>query len=113
MTIPWMRELPSRCDHFNFVFDSGTLLPNFIFNTWEEQGYFSCSKCGKKFWESSEDHIYEMLYPEFVRILEENRMHNCNSCGLTEDCINKSEIIKWCATWKSKREVITICKLTN
>jgi hypothetical protein len=50
----WIKEFPKRCDHYNFkqeYLNGNPRYPNFYFGSWDEQGYFSCSKCGMRFWE--------------------------------------------------------------
>jgi hypothetical protein len=74
--IPWMRDLPKRCDHSDLVFGfiGGDIkLPSFAFNTWDERSYFACTRCGKKFWEGGEDG-YATLYPQFIKWLNERKV---------------------------------------
>jgi hypothetical protein len=42
-----LRELPSRCNHLD-----EDISP--ILNSWDEQGYFVCLRCGFKIWEGTQ-----------------------------------------------------------
>lgn len=68
--IPWMTEVKDRCDHYNFKLDYSDIHePTFRFGTWEEQGYFACSRCGFRVWEGQEH--YKELYQYFSKMVDE------------------------------------------
>lgn len=41
-----LRELPSRCNHLD-----EDISP--ILNSWDDQGYYVCLRCGFKIWEGT------------------------------------------------------------
>lgn len=59
--IIWMKEIPSRCDHYGYMFNACDGNVTFTFGFYGERGYYICTKCGKKFFwtDPSYSHIEE------------------------------------------------------
>lgn len=67
--VVWMKEISSRCDHYGYIYNAPT--PDqvtFLFGSWDECGCYTCTKCGKRFFELDEhyNHI-KISHEEWLR----------------------------------------------